>query len=54
LVFHAQMSPISPFRSSYQPWPGIGSVMASHSSCELVEVSASVTDRPPVQPAQAG
>jgi hypothetical protein len=30
LVFQAQMSPISPLESSYQPCPGIGSVMASH------------------------
>ena len=37
----AQMSPISPFASSYQPWPGIGSVIASQSSWELVEVKAS-------------
>src|SRR5438309_1548721 len=31
------MSPISPLASSYQPWPGTASVIASHSSCELVE-----------------
>jgi hypothetical protein len=37
LVFQAQMSPISPLLSSYQPWPGTGSVMASQSSCEEVD-----------------
>src|SRR6202030_2702479 len=54
LVFQAQMSPISPLESSYQPWPGIGSVMASHNSCELVDVSASNGCKPPVQPAHPG
>src|ERR1700730_6101736 len=53
-VFQAQISPISPFASSYQPCPGIGSVMASQSSCELVDVKASSTDRPPRQPEQPG
>ena len=52
LVFQAQMSPISPLASSYQPWPGMGSVMASQSSCELVEVRASKIASPPVQLAQ--
>ena len=37
------MSPISPLTSSYQPCPGTGSVIASHSSCELTEVRASKT-----------
>src|SRR6266852_4678647 len=43
-----------PFASSYQPWPGTGSVTASQSSCELVDVSASSTGRPPAQPAHPG
>jgi hypothetical protein len=54
LVCHAQMSPISPCTSSYQPAPGIGSVIASQSSCELVDVRASKTESPPVQPLQPG
>src|ERR1700680_2021544 len=54
LVFQAQISPISPLESSYQPCPGMGSVMASHNSCELVEVSASNGCKPPVQPAHPG
>ena len=37
------MSPISPLTSSYQPWPGTGSVTASQSSCELTDVRASKT-----------
>src|SRR6267154_3711550 len=40
LLFQAQISPISPLMSSYQPWSGIGSVIASHSSWEVVEVKA--------------
>src|SRR5216684_8298751 len=51
-VFQAQMSPISPLWSSYQPRPGTASVIASHSSCELVEVRASKACRDPRQPAQ--
>src|SRR5690348_8569054 len=54
LVFQAQMSPISPLASSYQPCPGTGSVVASHSSWEVVVVSASNTLMPPVQPWQFG
>src|SRR5579864_2525979 len=54
LVCHAQMSPISPFGLSYHPWPGIGSVIASHSSCEAVTVRASKLGRLEEQPEQSG
>lgn len=54
LVFHAQMSPISPFVSSYQPVPGMGSVIASHSSWELVDVRASSVDKFPTHPLHPG
>jgi hypothetical protein len=53
-VFHAQMSPISPFAPSYQPRPAIASAIDSHNSCELVDVSASSGVSPPAQPGAAG
>src|SRR6202022_617769 len=54
LKVQAQISPISPLVSSYQPEPGTGSVIASHSSCELVPVSASKACIPPRQPLHVG
>src|ERR1035437_7684199 len=55
LVFHAHRSPISALpESSYQPRPGTASVIASHSSCELVDVKASRGLGPPVPPPQPG
>src|SRR6266581_2838869 len=39
------MSPISPPVSSYHPWPGTGSVIASASSWEQTEVSAARAGR---------
>src|SRR6266404_3963906 len=48
-VCQAQMSPISPLLSSYQPWPGMGSVIASLTSTTSHELCEAITDPIPGQ-----
>lgn len=49
----SQMSPISPLTSSYQPLPGIGSVIGSHNSCDAMTVMESNTVPANSQPGQS-